>query len=286
MTTQQINYFLALADELHYWQTSYKLNITQSVLSRQVKALEEELNLELFTRSSRKVELTPAGSFLQKQWKPLLEQLHATIEYAQKISQGEGGTIVINHPGSIAYDIIPDLLTRIAQSYPNVKVELVQVKGEQELELMKSFRGDIIYSRHHYETDFLESKLVSTDNLSLVLPEKHVIKKEADITRKVLQNQRFILPNLQPYDSYSETINRFFKSHKTSPEVSFISDFGSTILSLVQKGLGISIMPMSFSRTHHPGVRFLSIPFTISLYAYWRKEEENALIQNIIQLMY
>ncbi|MBN9297333.1 MAG: LysR family transcriptional regulator [Filimonas sp.] len=285
MTTQQISYFLALADELHYWQTSYKLNITQSALSRQIKALEEELNIELFTRSSRKVELTSAGSFLQKQWKPLLEKIYSTVDYAKKINKGEGGTIVINHPGSIAYDVIPDLLTRVSHSYPNVKVELVQVKGAEELELIKNFRGDVIYSRHLYETDFLESKQVNTDNLSLVLPEKHVIRKEADIVRKVLQQQRFILPNLQPNDSYSETILRFFKSYKTTPEVCFVSDFGSTILSLVQGGLGISIMPHSFSHTHHPGVRFLPIPFSISLYAYWRKEEENALVRNIVQFI-
>ncbi|HZI01934.1 MAG TPA: LysR family transcriptional regulator, partial [Flavisolibacter sp.] len=68
MELQQIRYFLALADELHFWNTAEKLYITQSALSRQIKALENELGVLLFIRTKRNVKLTEAGTYYREQW--------------------------------------------------------------------------------------------------------------------------------------------------------------------------------------------------------------------------
>lgn len=66
MDIQQIRYFLALAKELHFWNTSEKVGITQSALSRQIMSLESELNVKLFNRDKRNVNLTDAGLFLKE----------------------------------------------------------------------------------------------------------------------------------------------------------------------------------------------------------------------------
>ena len=63
MNLQQIKYFLALSDELHFWKTSEKVFITQSALSRHIKSLETELGVQLFERDKRNVKLTAAGEF-------------------------------------------------------------------------------------------------------------------------------------------------------------------------------------------------------------------------------
>ena len=68
MDLQQINYFLTLADKLHFWKTAAKMNITQSALSRQIQALEQELDIQLFIRNKRNVKLTAAGKFLKEKW--------------------------------------------------------------------------------------------------------------------------------------------------------------------------------------------------------------------------
>lgn len=285
MTTQQIQYFLQLSEELHYWRTSYKVNTTQSVLSRQIKALEDELQVRLFIRSNRKVELTPAGKFLQQHWKPLIEQINAAALYARKIHQGEGGSIVINHPGSISYDILPDLLSRVSSIFPDVKVELVQVKHTREMEMLKAYELDLCYSRHFYEDDFLTWKLIRQDSLALVVPEQHPIVKESHITSKNLQNERFILSTLTHGETFQMRIDQFFSRYDIKPNIRFESDFGSVILSLVEKKLGISIVPFSYSYANHPGIRFIKLPFEVPLYIHWRKDEENAVIKNVLNLI-
>lgn len=284
MTTQQIEYFLQLSDELHYWRTSYKVNITQSVLSRQIKALEEELQIELFKRSNRKVELTPAGRFLQEQWKPLIEKMNAVIQYGRKIHQGEGGSVVINHPGSISYDMLPDLLSRILAVFPGIKVELVQSKHTHGIELLKAFEADLCYSRHQYNDDFVVSKLVSEDSLALVVPVANPILTEPDITPEALQGEPFILSTLTDGETYQLRMEQIFTRYGIEPDIRFESDFGSMILSLIEKGFGVSVMPLSYSLANHPGVRFIKLPFEVPLYLHWRKNEDNAVVSNILQL--
>ncbi|WP_431241905.1 LysR family transcriptional regulator [Flavobacterium sp. P21] len=66
MDLQQIKYFLALAKELHFWNTAGKMNITQSALSRQIQSLENQLGVQLFERNKRNVKLTARGSISQR----------------------------------------------------------------------------------------------------------------------------------------------------------------------------------------------------------------------------
>jgi len=285
MTTQQIAYFLQLSEELHYWRTSYKVNTTQSVLSRQIKALEDELQVQLFIRSNRKVELSAAGKFLQQQWKPLFEQINAAALYARKIHQGEGGSIIINHPGSISYDMLPELMSSISTVFPDVKVELIQIKQSQEIEMLKAYELDLSYSRLLYEDESLTSTLIRHDSLALVVPASHPIITEAHITADALKDDRFILSTLTDGETYQLKLQQIFTRYGIEPKIRFESDFGSVIMGLVAKELGVSIIPFSYSYASHPGIRFIKLPVEVPLYLHWRKAEENAVVKNVLDLI-
>ncbi|MCX2682080.1 LysR family transcriptional regulator [Galbibacter sp. EGI 63066] len=99
MELQQIKYFLALSEELHFWKTSERMFITQSALSRQIKALEAELGVQLFERSKRTVKLTEAGMFLRDRWHPMLDEINRVHMQARKIHEGASGFIRMGYPG-------------------------------------------------------------------------------------------------------------------------------------------------------------------------------------------
>src|SRR5690349_13283631 len=126
MDLEQIRYFLALARELHFWNAAEKLFITQSALSRQIKALEEELGVQLFERSKRSVKLTKAGAFLQEQWRRMSEEIDRVHRQAKSIHEGTYGVVSIAYPGSIVSGFLPALITDIASELPEVKLELVE----------------------------------------------------------------------------------------------------------------------------------------------------------------
>jgi len=285
MTSQQITYFIRLAKELHFWRTSYELNTTQSALSRQIQALENELGLVLFKRTKRKVELTDAGKYLKDHWEPLIEQLEATTAYARKIQNGSVGTVAITHPGSISYKLLPDFLSRVSEQYPLVKVELVQLKYDQEVEFLINFKMDIAFSRYLHSNELLECRQVNVENFAFAVSENHFIKTLDDFRTASLDNQKFILPAHEPGYSYADLINQVLAHYNIKPSLYYESDYASTVLALVARGLGISVVPISASYPFVPGVRFIETPFELPLYVYWRKNEENPLIKNIILLI-
>ncbi|HEX8019641.1 LysR family transcriptional regulator [Mucilaginibacter sp.] len=285
MDLQQIRYFLALAKELHFWNTAGKMNITQSALSRHIQALERELGLQLFERNKRNVKLTPAGSFLKEKWETELSKLEFIHQFARQIHLGESGTIRIAHPDSISGSIMPEIMARIAQALPKLQIELVQLMYENQQEFLRNYKIDLIITRDNNNAPGIQSKKIYTDHLSIVVPEDHPYRSVEDLSKETLEGQKFILPVKDEGSSYSDIIQRLFKSFDLVPDVFMHSEFGSTIIAMVKKGLGIAILPDSYMYHESPGLRFIRLPFQTDLYVNWRADDHNPVLSNILKLI-
>lgn len=285
MDLQQIKYFLALSQQLHYWKTAEKINITQSALSRQIQALENELGLQLFERNKRNVKLTPAGKFLKEKWEVELSELEYIHQFARQIHLGERGTVTIAHPDSISASIMPDILLKISQVFPQLQIKLVQVLYENQLEFLKTYKIDLAITRDINSEPGVKSRKLFADHLALVVPEDHAFKEFGDLSAESFKTQKFILPTKDEGSSYSDIIHGLFKSYDVEPDVFLHSEFGSTIIALVRKGLGIAILPDSYVHHQSPGLRFIPLPFKTDLFINWRGDDHNPVLANILELM-
>ncbi|RZJ78450.1 MAG: LysR family transcriptional regulator [Flavobacterium sp.] len=285
MDLRTIKYFLVLADELHYWNTASKMNITQSALSRQIQSLESELNVLLFERNKRNVKLTPAGKFLKEKWQIELNELDFIHQFAREIHLGESGTIRIAHPDSISASILPDILASISANFPKLQMELVQVLYENQHDFLSNYKTDLTITRDSNYLPGIKSKKIFTDHLALVVPEDHPFKTMADVTSASLASQKFILPTIDEGSSYGVIIQDLFKSYEVNPDVYLQSEFGSTIIALVKKRLGIAILPDSYVYHESPGLRFIKLPFKTDLYLNWRADDHNPVLSNVLKLI-
>lgn len=285
MDLQQIKYFLALSKELHFWNTAGKMNITQSALSRQIQSLENQLGVQLFERNKRNVKLTAAGQFLKEKWEVELNKLEFIHQSARQIQLGESGTITIAHPDSISASIMPDILSRISADYPKLKIKLVQVLYEHQQDFLRNYKIDLAITRDINNAKDIHSEKFHTDNLAIVVPENHPYKTPEDLTKETLAFQKFILPTNDEGSSYSDLIQRLFNSFENAPEVYLHSEFGSAIIALVRKGLGIAILPDSYLFHEIPGIRFIKLPMETDLYINWRIEDHNPVLANILKLI-
>ena len=133
---RQLRYFVAVAEELHFGRAADRLHMSQSPLSRAIRELERELGVVLFVRTTRRVELTPAGSALLERARRPIAEIDAAVDDARRMSDADGGTLAIGHtPFSLAparriaeeldrespqrmprleEDVTPDLLRRVA----------------------------------------------------------------------------------------------------------------------------------------------------------------------------
>lgn len=285
MDIQQIKYFLTLADELHFWNTSEKVGITQSALSRQIMALESELNLKLFYRDKRNVKLTDTGMFLKDKWQAELINLDIIQQQALQIHLGECGTLKLAYPDSLSSAVLPDMISKISSVFPKLKVELLQLAYEEEEESLKNYKIDMLFSRDINHSPFINSKKLSTENLCLVVPEDHDFKTSDDISNANLSAQKFILTYGGLNSSYATLIKKVFAHYDIDSESYISCQFGSTIIPLIRKRLGVSILPQSYDLNNATGVRFISLPFYTDLYINWRKDDPNIIIKNVLNLI-
>jgi DNA-binding transcriptional LysR family regulator len=285
MDLLQISYFLELSRELHFWNTSEKVSITQSALSRHIKALEEELGIKLFDRDKRNVSLTPAGEFLAGEWSRLLGEINSIHRYAGKIQQGVVGEIRIGYLGSIANSYLPDLIKRIQVKLPDVRIELQEPVDIYLEDQLLNYRLDLGFRRQPAESPLLDTHLINSENFALVVPESHEITAENFRNLNKLRNEKFILSPLENKTLYVRAIWDIFKSYDFTPETMIETDYGATILSLVSRGLGVSIMPESYKHSQFPGVRFIPIPHKTSLYVVWRKDDTSPVVKNVLEII-
>lgn len=285
MDIQQIRYFLILAKELHFWRTSEKVYITQSSLSRRIKALEDELGVELFERNKRNVKLTEAGRFLQDKWEVLIDEIDRTHLHAKKIDEGATGTINICYPGSISFSFLPAVLERISNSLPQLKMDLMEPTDQNHGNLLLNYTIDLAFSREAVQNPAIQYKQLYKENICIVVPEKHWLTAENYENLIQLKEENFIMSGLHYTTFYSSLLRQLFQEAEFEPHVSIESDFGSMILGLVSKNLGVSILPKSFQMAQMPGVRFIDIDQEIDLFVNYRKDDKSAVLKNILYIV-
>jgi DNA-binding transcriptional LysR family regulator len=124
-----------------------------------------------------------------------------------------------------------------------------------------------------------------TENFALVVSADHPVNKMKKLDLSKLKDEWFVLPSLAGNIEHATQLRIIFSDAGFSPRVRFESGFGSTLLGLVAKGLGISIMPFSYSHYMTDDVRFIKIPATSKLYATWRREDKNPVLVNFLKVL-
>ncbi|WP_179315669.1 LysR family transcriptional regulator [Winogradskyella undariae] len=282
MTIQQIKYFLELANELHFWKTSEKISISQSTLSRQIQSLEDELGIQLFERDKRNVKLTAAGKFLREHWADSVNELDRIHIQAKKIDIGSSGSISIAYPGSISSGFLPQLMNVLTNEMPDLKIELTEPTDLNHEKLILDYHIDIAISRDEILNPTIISKKLYSESICLVVPINHWLTQDNFTDLKMVENENFIISALHNNTYFSTLLRSVFSASDFEPKTTIESDFGSVILNLVAKNLGISILPYSFKFANNQNVRFIELPNKVDLFINWRRKDPNKIVKRIV----
>ncbi|SEB45250.1 DNA-binding transcriptional regulator, LysR family [Tenacibaculum sp. MAR_2009_124] len=286
---RHFKYFLAVAEELHYRRAAEKLFISQPGLSKQIKQLEENLGVQLFERHNRKVALTKAGEYLKVEITKNLKNLDNILNHAKLINTGKDGNLKFGYVGSAMQDIIPNLLVRLNQQYPNITFGLKEMDNQSQLESLLSNKIDIGFVRVEKVPKSIERKTVLKESFCLVLPKNHQINSYNFKSLKEFQTESFILFDSKYSVSYYEKVMEIFQQYRFTPIVSHNTIHAESIYKLVENGFGISIVPKSLTKTNYTGIQFIElnrIPQRTTLSAVWSRENRNPVIQNAINLLH
>ena len=143
MDQRRLKHFVTLAETLHFGEAAARLGMTQPPLSQSIQSLEQELGAPLFHRTNRRVRL----SLLGEQWLPAVQSALAGVEalpeLARQILRGETGRLEVSFVSTADYSILPAVVSRFRQQYPEVELQLTEATSDVQLRQLMEGRGDL-----------------------------------------------------------------------------------------------------------------------------------------------
>jgi len=282
---RHLKYFLAVAEDLHFRKAADRLFISQPGLSRQIKQMEENIGIQLFERTNKKVSLTKPGIYLRQEITLILKNLEEVISHAQLLQEGIEGKINFGYVGSAMQNVLPDLLLRIRENHPNIKFSLKEMENPKQIDRLLLQEIDLGFVRLNRVPRGLNIHPIFKDTFSIVLPMNHPITNENFKNLSQLRDESFILFD-QSYstDYYNEVMN-IFNDNGFSPTISHNTVHASTIFKLVENNFGISIVPSTLQYGYQMNIKFIEldkISQRTILSVVWNSSNRNPILNKIL----
>lgn len=249
-------YFREVAAHLHFRRAAEALALAQPALSRQIAQLEAALGVRLFARSSRRVELTPAGRRLAAELEPLLQQLSALPRTVRAVQEGESGHIRIAFTGLAMATVLPRILREFHREHAGIRLELNESPSASQIEALRA--GEVACGFFHPEgptPGILTHQLLRERN-GVLLPRHHPLASRAELRLRELRGTPIILfPRANNPGYYDRTLAAFAAAGVT-PNVAEEVWPRANGIGLVRAGIGAMLMAKSEAQQLPPEVVF------------------------------
>lgn len=288
MELRHLKYLLALGKELHFAKAAEKLFITQPALSKQIQQLEGELGTKLLNRTKRSVSLTPAGKYLMDEADYIINHLDRVVDATKRKGEGEEGEIRIGFVGSAMQNIIPELLEQMSKVHPNIHASLDELDNKDQLEAIARDKLDIGFVRLESVHKGFEQRVVLEDSFSLVVSNQHLILPKNFKSLNQFKEEQFILFSNDYSQEYYDNIMSIFTDHGFEPKVSHRSVQANSIFRLVERQLGVAIVPSALQGGVDLGVSFIPLDHLrqrTKLMAIWDVKNRNEALAKFLELL-
>lgn len=238
MNFRQLEIFLAVAEKQSFVKASMALFIAQSAVSIAIRKLEDELDLKLFNRNNKRVELTAEGQALLNHAKRIMAQARdAKLELAE-MSALKKGEVKLGVPAMLASYFLPSHLVDFKKQYPNIKITIIDEGTRLIRQHLDQGVIDMGIINLDEPIEDIESHPVIHEEMLLCLSRSHPLAKRRSIKFSELKDQRFILYR----EGYflREIVNRMCRKHDLEPRIDFEVNLVHLMKTLVLSDLGIS----------------------------------------------
>lgn len=292
MELRHLRYFIAVAEELHFGRAALRLGISQPPLSQQIQALEDELGACLFERTNRRVALSAVGELFLPEARAVLAQLDKALAVARRAQQGELGELKVGFTSSAPFtSTIPRALRAFRQACPAVHLDLRELSSREVAEAVGEGLLQVGMIRPLDPLpDGLEALQLFAEPLVAVLPAGHprAVESAGGIALAELAVEPFVFfPRSFGTGLYDQVLG-LARAAGFSPHIVQEASEAMTLIGLVATGLGVTILPASFSRMRIDGVVWRTLRDPGASTAVWlvrRRGEQSPLVQRFAELL-
>ncbi|KQL52906.1 LysR family transcriptional regulator [Heyndrickxia shackletonii] len=258
MDLREIKLFIEVADHMSFTKAAEHSYLSQPSLSKIVKKLEEELQVELFDRSTRHLRLTDAGKIVYQQGRKALAPLYELNILLDELRDLETGEIKIGIPPLIGTLFFPDIARKFHAKYPKVKLQLVELGAKRIAELVEDAQIDLGIIVLPADEEKFKVYPYITDEFVLFIYEEHPLSNRKEVLLTELKDERFVLfsEDFTLHDYVKKACNEVgFEAN-----VSYESSQWDLLVELVSSKMGIALLPKSiFYKQNHPNVKMIPI---------------------------
>jgi DNA-binding transcriptional LysR family regulator len=289
MELRHLRYFCAVADFGTFTEASRQLHVSQSAISEQIADLERELGGSLLNRTSGGPRLTPQGELFLTEARKTLFAAERAIEITQRSLHGQIGTLSIGFFLWGAGGFFARIIRDYRKLYPDIKLSLHEMHTPVQMEALTSGKIDVAFTRP-LEPPFdrtLHAELLFQDPVVVVLPRNHPLAGKS-IPISALAAEPFVMCERPVTPALFDRIVALCFSSGFSPNIVNTSATWAGVLTLVEAGEGIALVPSGVRHLRTPGVVFCPLlPQTthVGLAIAWNPRNQGPIQEGFLRLV-
>lgn len=240
MELRQLRYFVAVAEERNISRAARKIFLTQPALSRQIKALEEEMGQPLLERQANAIRLTPAGEALLREGRALLAQAE---QLPARVRAASGVRLRVGYAPSLAAGLLSTALADFTRRHPQARVELADLSTAEMLAGLREETLDLaILARRDGEWPGLRWTPLLRSPWRLAVGAQHPLATRRRVAPSALAGEALLGFDRRGYPEYWERVNGWLRAHRLRPRLAGEYDGGESLMSAVAAGVGVALV--------------------------------------------
>jgi DNA-binding transcriptional LysR family regulator len=289
MDVRQLRYFIAVAEERHFGRAAERLHMAQPPLSQHIRRMEAEIGAPLFHRTTRRVELAPAGEALLERARRLLADLDVAVDDARRAARGEHGKLAIGFTGSATYSVLPAVTAAMRDELPGVHLTL---HGEMftpaQVEALVEGSIDLAILRPPVHRSEIELEIMRRERLIAVLPAHHPLVEQPTVSVGDLADQPLVAYSPHFRSVLHDAVERTCDAHGFMPKVAIEVKETATMIAFVAAGLGVALVPASVAHMRLSGAVYrelqgASVPIELGL--AWRRGDDSPVLARALDVV-
>jgi LysR family hydrogen peroxide-inducible transcriptional activator len=243
MTITQLQYVLAVAEHKNFTLAADKCFVTQPTLSMQIQKVEEELNIQIFDRTKKPIQLTEIGQKIVNQAKNIVNEADRMKDIVEQQKGFIGGEFKLGIIPTVMPTLLPMFLNTFVKKYPKVKLIIEELNTDDIIMRLKNGNLDAAIAATPLNEEKLKEIVIYYEPFVAYIPEKHRIADKKEIEVSDLNLDEILL--LQDGHCFRDGILNLCKNQDVAPANNFQIQSGSfeTLIKLADEGLGLTLLP-------------------------------------------
>jgi len=240
MEIRQLKAFLAIAEAKTFTAGARRVNVTQAAISMQIRQLEEEVGLQLFTRTPRRVILTEAGEYLLERARKILREHDSALAEIAEVAGAEYGRLRIGTAsGTFAMHQLPSILQKVKEKFPNSELTVSSGTSQRLVDKMMHGEIDIAFVSLPVDNANITTESIFSDEIVAIAHPKHSLANEKFISAATLAGEDLILG--ERGGNTRRMIDEFFAAANVRPNITMELSRQEAINLMVENRLGVGM---------------------------------------------